>query len=145
MEGFCGHSRFVAAIHSVERDVAIHSRNKREGTWWTYQEIAFGKHEEIFRCIAVKMMNVYSRTQTLVGLFRYSRIIGGQIDVNVLILMYCGEPVDMVRIGIVIEEKLAITSRVKEIIYNTLNKNNIEIPFPQRDLHIKQQAPSNPL
>ena len=108
MEGFCGHGRFVTAIHSVERDVAIHSRNKREGTWWTYQEIAFGKHEKIFWRIAVKMMNVYSRTQTLVGFFRYYWIIGGQIDVDVLILMYCGEPVDLVRLGIVIEEKLTI-------------------------------------
>jgi small-conductance mechanosensitive channel len=24
-----------------------------------------------------------------------------------------------------------------ECIYDTLNKNNIEIPFPQRDVHVK--------
>ncbi len=29
-----------------------------------------------------------------------------------------------------------ITSRIKETIYNTLNENNISIPFPQRDVHI---------
>ncbi|MBQ9523708.1 MAG: mechanosensitive ion channel family protein [Bacteroidaceae bacterium] len=40
-------------------------------------------------------------------------------------------------IWMLVEEKVALTSRVKEIIYNTLNANNIEIPFPQRDVHIK--------
>ncbi len=40
-------------------------------------------------------------------------------------------------IWMLVEEKLALTGRVKEIIYNTLNANNIEIPFPQRDVHIK--------
>jgi len=39
-------------------------------------------------------------------------------------------------IWMLVEEKLVLTGRVKEIIYNTLNKNNIEIPFPQRDVHI---------
>ncbi|MBR4130682.1 MAG: mechanosensitive ion channel [Bacteroidaceae bacterium] len=43
-------------------------------------------------------------------------------------------------VWMLVEQKLAITARVKEIIYNTLNKNNIEIPFPQRDLHIHQQV-----
>ena len=39
-------------------------------------------------------------------------------------------------IWMLVEEKVALTGRVKEIIYNTLNENNIEIPFPQRDVHI---------
>lgn len=39
-------------------------------------------------------------------------------------------------IWMLVEEKMALTGRVKEIIYNTLNENNIEIPFPQRDVHI---------
>lgn len=32
------------------------------------------------------------------------------------------------------------TARVKEEIYNVLNENGIEIPFPQTDLHIKTDA-----
>ena len=36
-----------------------------------------------------------------------------------------------------VEDKIALTSRIKELIYNTLNENNIEIPFPQRDVHIR--------
>ncbi len=38
---------------------------------------------------------------------------------------------------VLVEEKFAVTGRVKEAIYNTLNAHNIEIPFPQRDLHIR--------
>ena len=35
-----------------------------------------------------------------------------------------------------VEDKFRITGVAKEIIYNTLSKNNIEIPFPQRSVHI---------
>ncbi len=37
---------------------------------------------------------------------------------------------------ILVENKLVIVSRAKELIYNALNENNFEIPFPQRDIHI---------
>ncbi|MBO7626735.1 MAG: mechanosensitive ion channel family protein, partial [Paludibacteraceae bacterium] len=37
---------------------------------------------------------------------------------------------------ILVENKFVIVSKAKELIYNALNENNIEIPFPQRDLHI---------
>ena len=37
---------------------------------------------------------------------------------------------------VLVEEKASMTSRVKETIYNTLNENHIEIPFPQRDVHL---------
>ena len=37
---------------------------------------------------------------------------------------------------VLVEQKFAKTGQVKEAIYNTLNENHIEIPFPQRDLHI---------
>ena len=40
-------------------------------------------------------------------------------------------------IWMLVEEKYALTARVKESIYNTLNRNNIEIPFPQRDVHMR--------
>ena len=37
---------------------------------------------------------------------------------------------------VLVDEKFAKTGQVKEAIYNTLNANHIEIPFPQRDIHI---------
>ena len=41
-------------------------------------------------------------------------------------------------IWMLVEQRYALTARAKEIIYNTLNENHIEIPFPQRDLHLIQ-------
>ena len=37
---------------------------------------------------------------------------------------------------VLVEEKFGKTGQIKEAIYNTLNAHNIEIPFPQRDIHI---------
>jgi len=36
-----------------------------------------------------------------------------------------------------LQTKLITCSKINEIIYNTLNENNIEIPFPQRDVHVR--------
>ena len=41
-------------------------------------------------------------------------------------------------IWMLVEQRYALTARAKEIIYNTLNENNVEIPFPQRDIHVKK-------
>lgn len=38
---------------------------------------------------------------------------------------------------VLVEQKFVMTGQVKEAIYNTLNAHNIEIPYPQRDLHIR--------
>jgi small-conductance mechanosensitive channel len=36
-----------------------------------------------------------------------------------------------------VEEHFTFAAKAKELIYNALNANGIEIPFPQRDLYIK--------
>ncbi len=41
---------------------------------------------------------------------------------------------------VIVEEELAYIAKAKEIIYNALNENGIEIPFPQRDVYIRQIA-----
>jgi small-conductance mechanosensitive channel len=33
-------------------------------------------------------------------------------------------------------ERIAYIDKAKEVIYNALNENGIEIPFPQRDIHV---------
>ena len=38
---------------------------------------------------------------------------------------------------VLVEEKAAFVAKLKEVIYNTLNKNHIEIPFPQRDIYVR--------
>ncbi len=37
-----------------------------------------------------------------------------------------------------VPSKGTVLSRVREEIYKALNENNIEIPFPQQDVHIKE-------
>ncbi len=41
-------------------------------------------------------------------------------------------------VWILVEEKIGLTARIKELIYDTLNANGIEIPFPQTDVHIRK-------
>lgn len=42
--------------------------------------------------------------------------------------------------NVLVEERFKYAAAAKEAIYNTLNANNIEIPFPQRDIYIKEFA-----
>ena len=44
---------------------------------------------------------------------------------------------------ITVEEHYTYPARAKELIYNALNNHGIEIPFPQRDLHIKMEKPED--
>jgi small-conductance mechanosensitive channel len=38
---------------------------------------------------------------------------------------------------LLVDQKYSWLAKAREIIYNVLNENNIEIPFPQRDIHIR--------
>jgi small-conductance mechanosensitive channel len=61
-----------------------------------------------------------------------------EIPVSVSFSDFGDSSVDLkVGVWMLVEEKFALSARIKEVIYNTLNKNNIEIPFPQRDVHLK--------
>ncbi len=44
----------------------------------------------------------------------------------------------IVAFWVLVEEKIGFVCKVKETIYNTLQSNSIEIPFPQRDIYIRQ-------
>ena len=46
---------------------------------------------------------------------------------------------------VLVEQKFVMTGRVKEAVYNTLNAHNIEIPFPQRDIHIRSVETAVPV
>lgn len=43
----------------------------------------------------------------------------------------------LVKAWVLVDQKLAFTAKANETIYNILNENNIEIPFPQRDIHMR--------
>ena len=62
-----------------------------------------------------------------------------QQPMKVVFVDFGDNSVDLaVCIWMLVEEKIGLTARVRETIYNTLNDNHIEIPFPQRDVHIIQ-------
>ncbi|MGN0214212.1 MAG: mechanosensitive ion channel domain-containing protein [Muribaculaceae bacterium] len=46
----------------------------------------------------------------------------------------------VVVIWVLVEEKVGFVAEANEAIYNVLNENNIEIPFPQTDLHIRDSV-----
>lgn len=46
----------------------------------------------------------------------------------------------LINYWVLVEDKFAVTCRVKEAVYNTLNAHNIEIPYPQRDVHLYPMA-----
>ena len=39
---------------------------------------------------------------------------------------------------VLVQEKIGFVAQVKEVVYNTLNEHQIEIPFPQRDIYIRK-------
>ena len=60
--------------------------------------------------------------------------------VSVVLSNFGDSSIDLVVIyWTLVSEKKAFDCEVNEMIYNTLNKYHIEIPFPQRDLHIISQ------
>ncbi len=46
---------------------------------------------------------------------------------------------------VLVEEKVSFIGKVNEVVYETLNRNHIEIPFPQRDVHIHHVMPDESL
>ena len=64
-------------------------------------------------------------------------------DVLVLFSDFGDSSVNLnVAIWVLVVEKVKFIAHVKEVIYQTLQEHNIEIPFPQQDVYIKE-LPNN--
>ena len=60
--------------------------------------------------------------------------------VSVLFSDFGDSSVDLqVCIWMLVEERIDLAGRVKEAVYDTLNRNHIQIPFPQREVKIVQE------
>lgn len=58
-------------------------------------------------------------------------------DVNVVFSKFGADSIDFkVLVWVPVMTRTYADGEIKEAIYNCLNENNIEIPFPQRDIHI---------
>lgn len=61
------------------------------------------------------------------------------VPVNVVFSDFGDSSVDLlVCIWMRVEDKVALTARVRETIYNTLTEGGVEIPFPQCDVHMRE-------
>lgn len=94
--------------------------------------VAYGTNVEKVRSLIVEEVMNLQRTD------KYEReLIDPARGVQVLFNDFGESSVDLLVVAwVLVSEKVGYKSRAKEAIYNVLNKNGIEIPFPQRDLHM---------
>ena len=101
--------------------------------------VAYGVDVERVRTLLIEQLNHYLDETTASGRPLLQRKQGfkvlfdsfGDNSVNLIVAFW-----------VLVEEKIAFVYKVKETIYNTLQHNGIEIPFPQRDIHIRSMAPA---
>ena len=66
-------------------------------------------------------------------------IVSPERPLKVMFSNFGDSSVDLyVETWLLVDQKFIWLAKAKEIIYNVLNENEIEIPFPQRDLHIRK-------
>ena len=66
-------------------------------------------------------------------------VIDSTKPVNVVFAGFGDNSVDLgVAVWVLVSERATAVAKIQEAIYNTLNAHHIEIPFPQRDVHIIQ-------
>ena len=97
--------------------------------------VAYGTNVEQVRQLLIEAITPICQEQNAAG----HPVTDTSIPVSVAFSEFGESSVDLkVCVWMLVEEKLSLTARIKEIIYNTLTKHNIEIPFPQRDVHLRQ-------
>ena len=95
--------------------------------------VAYGTNVARVRELLLDRINAYIETQDT-----KQPDIDASRGVNVMFNGFGDSSVDLyVSFWGRITSKLKICSKINEIIYDTFNDNNIEIPFPQRDVHLK--------
>ena len=95
--------------------------------------VAYGSNVEHVRQIVTQALQPL-REEKLGG----HLILDPQRDVVVRFSEFGASSVDLVAVAWVrVEDKVVYLARAREIIYDALNAANIEIPFPQQDVHLK--------
>lgn len=96
--------------------------------------VSYGSDIEQVRKMLVKALSVLTKPdETGISPIEPNR------GINVILDGFGDSSVDLfVTFWGLVERKLTLSGKAKEIIYNTLNANNVEIPFPQRTVYIKE-------
>lgn len=96
--------------------------------------VAYGTNVDQVRQQLVQALNEACSGETPTGL----PLINPKQPITVAFADFGESSVDLlVCVWMLVEQKIPLTSRCRETIYNTLNANNVEIPFPQRDVHMR--------
>ena len=99
--------------------------------------VAYGVDVEHVRELLVEELNKLTTLTTANG----RPIVQKKQGFNVFFNDFGESSVDLlVAFWVLVEERINFVYKVKETVYNTLQKNNIEIPFPQRDVYIRQMS-----
>lgn len=95
--------------------------------------VSYGSNVERVRQLVVDALQPL-RQEKLNG----HHIIDPKRDVSVRFNEFGASSVDLVAVAWVrVEDKVVFLGKAREAIYNALNDANIEIPFPQQDIHIR--------
>ena len=86
------------------------------------------------RQLLVDALNDVCKGETAAG----QPFINPKQPINVVFAAFGDSSIDLkVCVWMLVEEKIRLTGICMETIYNVLRDNNIEIPFPQRDITIR--------
>ena len=95
--------------------------------------VAYGTDVEHVRSLLTAALQPLAQERNVAG----KHIIDPARPVAVVFSDFGDSSVDLyVALWMLVEERTMLVGRVKEIIYQTLNANNIEIPFPQREVRV---------
>ena len=113
-------------------------KNLTRGSDYEYTKVAvgvsYGTDVEKVRALLLEA------SQQLLTKDKYGRnLVDPKRGISVSVDSFSDSSIDIaMKQYVLVEERFGYMSRARELIYNTLNANGIEIPFPQRDVHIKQ-------
>ena len=96
--------------------------------------VAYGTDVERTREVIVKALEPLRRSD------KFGRsVIDEKYGIQVVLSGFGDSSVDLVvKQYVLVEQRTGYIAAANERIYNALNENNIEIPFPQRDINIRQ-------
>jgi small-conductance mechanosensitive channel len=101
--------------------------------------VAYGSDVEAVRSMLIKAVERL-RTKTDDG----RQLIDPAKPVGVSFSDFGDSSVDLtVYAWVLVDQRISFMSKAREVIYNTLRENQVEIPFPQRDVYLRQIAPAN--
>ena len=96
--------------------------------------VAYGTRVEEVRQLLIAALNEVCQGENAAG----KPFVNPKQPISVAFAAFGESSIDLkVCVWMLVEEKIRLTSLCMETIYNVLKDNNIEIPFPQRDVNIR--------